>query len=305
MSAADGVVTVKDEAGSREAWTILRVILWSAEYLTEKGVQNARLDGEWLLAHALGVERLQLYLDYDRPLDRAERDAFKLLLRRRAGREPLQYILGRTGFRELDLVTDPRVLVPRPETEVLVEEVLSWDANRGGASRVLDVGTGSGAVALSLAVEGVCGVIVATDVSIEALEVAAENAQRHEVSDKIEFRQGSLFDALTVGEQFDIVVSNPPYVEEGQKLDLEPEVSEWEPPGALFAGADGLDVIRPLVASVGEWLGPEGLLALEVGAGQESRVVELIEKTGSFGPARVRKDLNGRPRVVLAERAGH
>jgi len=302
VSAADGAAQVSDQAGSGEAWTILRMILWSAEYLTEKGVENARLDAEWLLAHALGVERLQLYLEYDRPLSPEERDAFKPLLRRRAGREPLQYILGRTGFRELDLVTDPRVLVPRPETEVLVEEVLSWNVDREGASSALDVGTGSGAVALSLAVEGLGGAIVATDVSTEALDVATENARRHEVSDKIEFRQGNLFEALKVGERFDIVVSNPPYVEDGQKPDLEPEVNEWEPPGALFAGADGLSVIRPLVASAGEWLRPEGLLALEVGAGQESRVVEMIEKTGSFGPARVRKDLNGRPRVVLAER---
>lgn len=304
MSAAEGAAQVRDQTGSGEAWTILRMILWSAEYLAAKGVENARLDAEWLLAHALGVQRLQLYLQYDRPLSPEERSAFKPLLRRRAGREPLQYILARTGFRELDLFTDRRVLVPRPETEVLVEEVLGWGAKREGDLTALDIGTGSGAVALSLAVEGWSGPIVATDVSPEAIDVATENAVRHAVADRVEFRQGGLFEPLRAEERFDLVVSNPPYVEEGQKLDLEPEVSEWEPAGALFAGVDGLDVIRPLIAGAGERVVPGGLLALEVGAGQESRVVELIAKTEAFGPSRVRKDLNGRPRVVLAERIG-
>ncbi len=294
---------VRESADSEEAWTILRMILWSADYLAEKGVENSRLDAEWLLADALELERLQLYLQYDRPLSPEERGAFKPLLRRRASREPLQYILGRTAFRELDLMTDPRVLVPRPETEVLVEEVLGWAAGRPeGLGCVCDLGTGSGAVALSLAVEGTCERIIATDVSSEALEVAEENARRHDVADKVDFRTGQLFDALEGEERFAVVVSNPPYVEEGQRPDLEPEVSEWEPSGALFAGEDGLDVIRPLIAGVASWVRPEGLLALEVGTGQESRVVELIEETGAFGPPRVRRDLSGRPRIVMAER---
>ena len=303
MSAAEGAARIRENAGPEEAWTILRMILWSADYLTEKGVENGRLDAEWLLADALEVDRLQLYLQYDRSLSREEREAFKPLLRRRAGREPLQYILGRTAFRELELVTDGRVLVPRPETEVLVEEVLGWAADRPeGLEIVLDVGTGSGAIALSLAVERPCGRVVATDVSPDALEVAAENARRHGAAEKVEFRQGGLFEALRAEERFDVVVSNPPYVEEGQRPDLEPEVSEWEPAEALFAGADGLDVIRPLVARAAERVLPGGLLALEIGTGQASRVVELIEETGAFGPARVRRDLSGRPRVVMAER---
>ena len=158
---------VRESADSEEAWTILRMILWSADYLAEKGVENSRLDAEWLLADALELERLQLYLQYDRPLSPEERGAFKPLLRRRASREPLQYILGRTAFRELDLMTDPRVLVPRPETEVLVEEVLGWAAGRPeGLGCVCDLGTGSGAVALSLAVEGTCERIIATDVLV-------------------------------------------------------------------------------------------------------------------------------------------
>ncbi len=266
---------------------------------------NARLDAEWLLAEALGVERLQLYLQHDRPLSPDEGEAYKPLLRRRAAREPLQYILGRTAFRELALVTDRRVLIPRPETEVLVDEVLAWAADRAeGLGDVLDIGSGSGAVALSLASEGACQRVVATDVSAEALEVAKENARLHDLEGKVEFRRGGLFDVLAAGEQFDVVVSNPPYVQTGQRPELEPEVGEWEPTQALFAGPDGLDVIRPLVAGVPTRMRSGGLLALEIGPDQATSVVELVEETGAFEPARVPRDLSGRPRVVMAERIG-
>ncbi|MED5562961.1 MAG: peptide chain release factor N(5)-glutamine methyltransferase, partial [Gemmatimonadota bacterium] len=253
-------------ANTGESWTILRMILWSAEYLKNKGVETGRLDAEWLLAAALGVDRLQLYLKYDRPLSSEEREAFKPLLRRRAGREPLQYIIGRTGFRELELKTDPRVLIPRPETEVLVQEVLDWAS--AGAESVWDMGTGAGAVALSLAAEGTWTRVVATDVSPEALSVAADNAERYDLGGHVEFREGSLFEPLEEGERFDVIVSNPPYIAEGEKGELQPEVRDWEPPEALFAGADGLDVIRQLVAGAPKHLLSGGLLALECGLGQ-------------------------------------
>jgi len=294
-----------------EPWTILRMILWSAEYLKDKGVETGRLDAEWLLATALDVERLQLYLQYDRPLSSEEREAFKPLLRRRAGREPLQYIIGRTGFRQLELKTDPRVLIPRPETEVLVQEVLDWASagagsvervSDGGGGRVWDMGTGTGAVALSLAAEGTWTRVVATDVSAEALSVAADNAERHDLSGLVEFREGSLFEPLEEGEQFDVIVSNPPYIADGEKGELQPEVRDWEPAEALFAGEDGLDVIRPLVAGAPERLLSGGLLALECGLGQAERVAADVNATGAFATARIRPDLAGRPRVVMAER---
>ncbi len=294
-----------------DPWTILRMILWSAEYLKDKGVETGRLDAEWLLATALGVELLQLYLEYDRPLSSEEREAFKPLLRRRAGREPLQYIIGRTGFRQLELKTDPRVLIPRPETEVLVQEVLDWASagagsvgrvSDGGGGRVWDMGTGTGAVALSLAAEGTWTRVVATDVSAEALSVAADNAERHDLSGLVEFREGSLFEPLEEGEQFDVIVSNPPYIADGEKGELQPEVRDWEPAEALFAGEDGLDVIRPLVAGAPERLVSGGLLALECGLGQAERVAADVNATGAFATARIRPDLAGRPRVVMAER---
>ena len=283
-----------------ESWTILRMILWSAEYLKNKGVETGRLDAEWLLAAALGVDRLQLYLKYDRPLSSEEREAFKPLLRRRAGREPLQYIIGRTGFRELELKTDPRVLIPRPETEVLVQEVLDWAST--GAESVWDMGTGAGAVALSLAAEGTWTRLVATDVSPEALSVAADNAERYDLGGHVEFREGSLFEPLEEGERFDVIVSNPPYIAESEKGELQPEVRDWEPPEALFAGEDGLDVIRQLVAGAPNHLVSGGLLALECGLGQAEGIAADVQATGAFGAVRIRADLTGRPRFVTAER---
>ncbi len=286
-----------------DPWTILRMILWSAEYLTEKGVEAGRLDAEWLLSTALGVDRLQLYLQYDRPLSPEEREAFKPLLRRRASREPLQYIIGRAAFRQLELKTDPRVLIPRPETEVLVQEVLDWASAAGKSlGRVWEMGTGTGAVALSLAVEGACTTIVATDSSPDALSVAADNAERYDVSGLVEFREGSLFEPLEEGEEFDVIVSNPPYIAEGEKGELQPEVRDWEPPEALFAGEDGLDVIRQLVAGAPEHLLAGGFLALECGLGQAERIATDLNGTGAFAAVRIRPDLTGRPRFVIAER---
>jgi len=286
-----------------DSWTILRMILWSAEYLSEKGVEAGRLDAEWLLAAALGVDRLQLYLQYDRPLSPGEREAFKPLLRRRASREPLQYIIGRSAFRQLELKTDPRVLIPRPETEVLVQEVLDWVSAVGGSlGRVWDMGTGTGAVALSLAAEGTFTKVVATDSSPDALSIAAENADRHDLSGLVEFREGSLFEPLEKGEEFDVIVSNPPYIAEGEKGALQPEVRDWEPPEALFAGEDGMDVIRQLVARAPDHLPAGGLLAFECGLGQAECIKADVQATGAFAAVRIRPDLTGRPRFVMAER---
>ena len=292
-----------DAPAPGEAWTILRLVLWSAAWLRERGVEQGRLDAEHLLAHTLGTGRLQLYLQHDRPLDPEELARFKPLLRRRARREPLQYILGHTSFRELDLLTDGRVLIPRPETEVLVDLVLEWARGRAGSERVLsaaDVGTGSGCIALSLALEGPFRRVLATDLSPEALAVTAENLARVVREVPVELRQGDLLDALA-GERFDVLVSNPPYVAGRERSGLEPEVRDFEPALALFAGDDGLAVIAPLVAGAPEHLHPGGLLALEVGLGQAAAVAELVRATGAFREVVVRRDLAGRPRVVLGQ----
>jgi release factor glutamine methyltransferase len=287
-----------------DLWTVLRMMEWSGEYLEGKGITRGRLDAEHLLADVLGLGRLELYLQFDRPLVAAELDRYRPLLKRRAKREPLQYILGRAAFRELDLEVDERVLIPRPETEILLDEVLEWAAvHAGEQARGLDLGTGSGAIALSLVLEGPFELVVATDASAAALEIARCNAEASGLADKVEFRLGSYFDPVAEGEVFDLVVSNPPYVAEGEAPSLEPEVREWEPGDALFAGPDGLGALRAIVAGAGSHVRPGGLLALEVGAGQVGPVVAMLEDTGEYVDVLVRRDLAGRERMVLTRRA--
>jgi release factor glutamine methyltransferase len=287
-----------------EPWTVLGLILWSAEYLGGKGVRSGRLDAEHLLAHVAGVGRLQLYLQHDRLLTGAELDGFRPLLRRRAAREPLQYILGRQPFRELDLEVSPAVLIPRPETELLVGEVLEWaSAQTRTDLTALDVGTGSGAIALSLAIEGTFASVLATDVDEGALDVARRNRDSAALAERVELRLGALFEPVRAGERFDVVVSNPPYVADSEAGALEPEVADWEPRGALFGGPDGLGVLRGLVEGAPEVLRVDGLLGLEVGAGQAGPVLRMLENTGKYRDLKSRRDYSGKERIVLARRA--
>jgi release factor glutamine methyltransferase len=281
-------------------WTLVEMLRWTAEYLTGKGFHNPRLNAELLLAGMLGLKRLDLYLQYDRPLSPEELAEFKARLRRRARREPLQYIDGTAAFRDLVLKVDPRVLIPRPETERLVQEVLDWAAGRQGLE-AMDLGTGSGAIALALATEGPFTRVVATDLREDTLAAARTNHELAAPSARVEFRGGDLFEPVR-GEAFDVIVSNPPYIGDEERPALDPEVVDWEPQSALFAGVGGLDVIRPLVAQAPAYLRTGGLLALEIGAGQGAVVAESIERTGVFNTARVKPDLAGRDRFVLAER---
>lgn len=287
-----------DEGGP---WTVLRLIRWSAEYLVAKGVESGRLDAEHLLAHALETTRLQLYLEYDRPLTPEELDRFRPLLRRRGQREPLQYVIGRTGFRELELVTDPRALIPRHETEVLVEVVLRWASGRGDLTAV-DVGTGTGCIALSLLVEGSFREVWALDLSTAALELARQNAVTAAVGERIRFLKSDGLSGLPDGLTVDVVVANPPYVAAEDASRLEPEILGHEPHQALFAGEDGLAVLRPLVAAAPGRLQGGGLLALEVGLGQAETVLDLIAATGAFQGEAIHRDLAGKPRIITAER---
>lgn len=281
--------------------TALAVTRKAAGHMAARGIENARLDAELMLAAVLGVSRLDLYLQFDRPLNEQELTTFREFVRRRLKREPLQYIVGTVQFREIELHVDARVLIPRPETEVLVGAVLAWSAKHG-AKRAIDLGTGSGAIALSLVKEGGFEQVVASDVSREALTVAYANADRLGLKDRIDWRHGSLWDVVRADETFDVVVSNPPYVETSSAAGLQPEVVEWEPHQALFAGPDGLDAVRQIVAGAPGRLRTPGLLALEIGAGQADAVKQLAEETGAFASVQTMKDLSGRDRIVTAER---
>ena len=289
-----------DQWSDSDPWTLLRLILWSSEYLEGKGLSSGRLDAEHLLAHVLGTGRLQLYMDFERPLKQEELNQFRPLLKRRASREPLQYILGCQPFRELELIVRPGVLIPRPETEQLVDEVLQWflseEVDRPTA---LDIGTGSGAIALSLAAESGAKV-VATDISSVALDLARSNAEAAGLEALVEFREGSIFEPIPATARFDAIVSNPPYVREKDEPLLEPEVLDWEPREALFSGKDGLDVIRDLVAGAFQYLRPGGLLALEVGLGQAREVALLLEDSGYYASVKIKRDHATLERFVIA-----
>lgn len=273
----------------------------AADVFQERGIESARLEAELLLAHVLRMKRLDLYLQFDRPVTEDELEAFRAAVRRRLRREPLQYIVGETSFRGVTLQVDGRVLIPRPETEVLAGTVLEWVASLPSADEprsLLDLGTGSGALAIALVAEGGFAAAVATDVSAGALEVAAANARRAGVADRIALRCGDLWAPLAPEERFDAIVSNPPYVAESERAQLAPEVRDWEPAEALFAGADGLRVVNALVDGAPARLRPGGLLALEVGLGQATAVAQRVRGAG-FADARIVRDLAGRERIVL------
>jgi release factor glutamine methyltransferase len=257
------------------------------------GCDTPRLDAELLLADALGVSRERLLVDRDLVVEGPAVRAFQNAVRRRAvQREPVAYILGHRGFRRLDLAVDPRALIPRPETELLVEVGLGL--SRG--SRVLDLGTGSGAVALALKDERPDLLLTGSDLSADALALARLNGER--LSLDVEWMQADLL--LGVPDEFDAILSNPPYVAESERASLAPEILRHEPPGALFSGSDGLDAIRALIAQVAE-RGRVRTVALELGAGQAGAVQELV-RTAGFATVRAERDLAGIERMVVGER---
>jgi release factor glutamine methyltransferase len=274
------------------------------DFLDGKGVESPRLDAEVLLAHVLGSSRLELYTSYDRPLVGAEVDAYRETLRRRAAREPVGYITGSREFWSLELIVDRRVLIPRPETELLVEfakEALGDGAGNGADHvTVADIGTGSGAVAVAVAIECADVRVVATDRSAASLEVAPINAARHRVADRIEFVEGDLFEPLADRPPFELIVSNPPYVRDDEYETLAPEVRLWEPAPALVGGPDGMEPTRRLIAEAPDHLCADGWLAIEVGS-QADLVCRCFAERG-WRDVTVRKDLAGHDRVVAARR---
>lgn len=288
------------EGHQPRVWTPVDLVRWTAGYLTERGVPEARLTAELLLAGTLAVRRLDLYLQFDRPLTGEELALFKARLKRRLAHEPLQYIEGLAYFRDLRLQVDRRVLVPRPETEVLVGEVLAWAKGRSDCD-VVDIGTGSGAIALSLAVEGSFRRIVATDISPDALNVARANAELVGGATMVEFRSGSIFEPV-VGERFDVIVSNPPYIGISERADLPPEVVDWEPAPALFGGDDGLAVISEIVRAGSDHLKAGGLLAIEIGSRQGEVVAAMVRSNADLTDPVILPDLTGRDRLVRAQR---
>ena len=292
--------------------TVIEVIQRSAEFLVKKGVESPRLQVELLLAQVLGLPRMGLYMNFARVLTPKELDDLREMVRRRGQREPLQLIVGSTSFCGLEMAVNGKVLVPRPETELLAE--LGWEflnqrakgekpteAGTTGGVVALDFGTGSGCLAIGLAVKCPGAEVVALDVSPEALAVARQNAATHQVESRIQFIEGDGLAALPAEARFDLIVSNPPYIPSAEIATLDPEVRDHDPRLALDGGADGLDFYRRLAQEAGAFLKPDARIMLEFGAGQEG-AIEILFKHEKWIVEAVKADYNGRPRILVAYR---
>ena len=287
-------------------WRILDVLQWGTDYLTRHGISQPRLSMEWMLSKILQVKRLDLYLQFERPLNAPELAQLKGLVQKRREHVPLQYLLGEWDFFGLSLGVNEHVLIPRPETEILVESLLNHlqKCDKNSFTCGLDLGTGSGNIAIAMLTHRADSRCVAVDRCAKALEEARANAQRHGVTDRMEFRQGDWFEALpreTAG-SFDWIVSNPPYIAKEQWGKLPQEICRYEPPEALWGGEGGLDFYRIIVAGAPAYLKSGGWLALEMGDGQSQILQNLVQADGKLAFVETVKDLGGIERVILAQR---
>jgi release factor glutamine methyltransferase len=284
---------------SEASWTVRRVLGFTTRHFDKHGVDAPRLASELLLAHVLGVDRVRLYTDLDRPLEKGELAAYRALIERRVEGEPVQYLTGRRDFYGRVFCVDSRVLIPRPETELLVEAVLHA-LEQGGAPRLLDVATGSGCIAVTLAAERPESSLLAIDVDEGCCALARANAEAAGVSARVDVRQGDLFAPVVMEAPFDVVVSNPPYVRTGDLAGLQAEVRR-EPRLALDGGPEGLSVLRRVVEGAFPHLAPGGLLALEIGEEQGAAVRDLLQARG-YERVHIEPDLERRDRFAFGTR---
>lgn len=284
-------------------WTTAAVLDWTIKRFTEAQIVGARLEAQVLLAHALGCSRMQLYTGFDRPLDEAELAAARGLIKRRLGGEPLAYLVGEQEFWSLRFTVSPDVLIPRADTETVVQVVLdAVGGDRAAARRGLDLCTGSGVLAITLAHELPGLTMIATDVSAPAAATARANAQRNRVEERVEVRVGDRF-APVAGERFDVIVANPPYLRTVELAELQREVTR-EPRLALDGGADGLDFYRAIAAALPAHLAPGGLIAVEHGFDQGPAVAAILDGSGATAPSATVADLARHPRVTWARARG-
>jgi len=287
-------------ATSEQTWTVGALLDWTARFLADKGCESPRVDAEVLLAHALSCKRIDLYgLRHAEPATDEIRQRYRELIRKRVEGCPVAYLVGRKEFFSLEFEVSPGVLIPRPDTEYVVDECLRL-ARGLTEPAVLDVGTGSGCLAIAVARQHKKAQVTATDVSPEALAVAERNARKHGVGERVRFVRGDLFAPLGPGERFDFVLSNPPYIPHADIANLAPGVRDYEPRLALDGGADGFAVIDRLVGEAPGHLKPGGYLIFEIGAGQEGPARARIEAHPGYEPARTVHDGAGHPRVLRA-----
>jgi len=280
---------------------LIELINTASEYLAEKGFDNARLEVEILLGKVLGLSRLDLYMSFDRPVEDDELEQFRALYLRRLSGEPLQYIVGSTGFMDIELKTDGRAFIPRPETELLVERAVEFLKRRSDPV-FADLGTGSGAIVISVLFAVPEARAVAVDLSDEALLLAGQNASTAGVDHALTLVSGDMTDALEGRGPFDAILSNPPYVRTGDIDSLQPEIREYEPRGALDGGADGMTFLARIARDAHRHLKPGGLLLMECEGDQADRAADLLESAGKYVRIGIVRDLAGRKRIVRAER---
>ncbi len=294
-------MTDERNSPSDQTWTVRRILEWTSGHLEQHGSDSPRLDAEILLAHARGCERIALYTHYDDVLSDAERATMRALVQRRAKHEPVAYLVGHREFFGLDFRVTPEVLIPRPDTETLVVELIER-LKEHAKPRLLDVCTGSGCIGIAASVNVPAANAVATDVSAAALEIARGNAAEHGVADRFELREGDLLSVVKPDESFDAIASNPPYIPAHELETLQADVRLHEPRAALDGGLDGLDFVRRLIEGVPRHLVPRGSLLIEIDATQADAVTELLESAGCYEEVTILKDLAGLARVACARK---
>lgn len=286
---------------TEQPWTIGRLLDWTTKFLQQKGSESPRLDSEVLLAHALGCKRIDLYARHTEEASEQGRQQFRELVRQRVEGCPVAYLVGRKEFFSLEFTVNRAVLIPRPDTECVVDECLRL-AKAMETPTILDIGTGSGCLAVAIAKHHKTAQLTAVDISPDALAVASENARKHGVVERIQFLLGDLFAPLVPDGRFDFILSNPPYIPHDDIAKLAPGVRDYEPHTALDGGGDGFAVFDRLIAEAPAHLKPEGYLLIEIGSPQEAPARERIERHGGYELAKTILDGSGHPRVLMARR---
>jgi len=276
--------------------TLLSILNKTTEFFKKHGIDNARLDAELLLAHAIGCRRMQLYLDFERPMPEALLQEIRPLLKRRALREPIQYIIGSTGFMDFELFTDKRALIPRPETEELVELIGDTYQQKKPPARILDLGTGTGAIACALARMYPASQVVASDISPETLELAQKNIDHLGLAEQVKCVESDWFG--NISGKFDLIVSNPPYLSDAELQEVAPELFKFEPKRALSSGRTGMESIEILLSRGPGFLNTQGYLFLETGCAQEEAILAFAHSKGIADNVKCLHDLNHRQRFV-------
>ncbi len=285
-------------------WTIQKLLTWITEYLTQKDVDSPRLSAELLLSKVLGLKRIELYTQFGKVVPKEQLDQLHGLVKRAGLHEPVAYLVGKTEFYSIEFEVTSDCLIPRPETEQLVQRAIEFLRKREAGQFVCDLCTGCGIIAVAIAKNVPTAKVIATDISTGALALATQNVERHGLQERIELRQGDIFEPLIPPlDQFDLIASNPPYVSAAEYETLDKNVKDYEPRIALYAGEGGLDVYRRIAEKVGPFLKPDGVLLMEIGYMQGPAVRELLEQTGVFASIEVEKDFQKHDRVVVAKKA--